>query len=166
VGVVVSRATAIAPAVLDVTLTRATLLKAGIGTALAASWWTLPRTARPLAWLEERAAAHLRRSTYVPHLNTTFRIRRASGPPLPAKLTKIRDLPPGTVGESSERSFSLVFRGPRRASFTQDSSLVVEHRALGRFQLAVVPVGQAKGSQDYEAIVDRREPARQRRFNG
>jgi hypothetical protein len=94
------------------------------------------------------------RETFAPHLNTVFRIR-TSGAALDAKLTKITDLKaisknPARI--AGKESFSLLFVTSKKAPVLTQSTYIIEHRALGRFSLFMVPVGQAK-SKNLEAII-------------
>jgi hypothetical protein len=96
---------------------------------------------------------HLRRSSYAPHVSSTFRILQQGGGPVPVQLEEIGDLQ-GKPG--AEEGFSLLFSGPQRSSFQQHLRHVVQHPALGQFRLAVFPVGRpSRGRQHYEAIVNR-----------
>ena len=127
-------------------LTRAALLKTG-GLALVAA--ALPGGKRAVSLVSGiwGPPAHLRLETYLPHVGSTFLIRRRGTPPLRVRLTKITKLDSG--------SFALIFRGPRSAEFEQSAGFTVTHPALGRFPLAVVPIGSARRGQLYEAIVAR-----------
>jgi hypothetical protein len=96
---------------------------------------------------------HLRRSTYASYLGTTFRLREQGGGSLRVRLDEIGDL---TRSSGAEERFALLFSGPRRAGFQQDQRHIVRHASLGRFRLAVFPVGKPDGKrQHYEAIVNR-----------
>jgi hypothetical protein len=139
----------------DSRLTREALLKAG-GLAMLVA--TLP-AGRALLSLQPgdtaaRVPAHLRRATYLPHVGTMFRIRQQGMRPVDVKLTRVADLSPAQSG--SEQAFSLLFIGPRRDGFAQDSHFAITHAVLGQVQLAVLPVGARRRGQYYEAIVNRR----------
>ena len=138
----------------ELDLTRAALLKTG-GLALVAA--ALPGGKRAVSLLSGiwGPPAHLRLETYLPHVASTFLIRRRGTPPLRVRLTKITKLDSG--------SFALVFRGPRSPEFEQSARLTVTHPALGRFPLAVVPIGSGRRGQLYEAIVARGAALSERR---
>ena len=100
-----------------------------------------------------RAPKHLRRSTYEPHIGTTFRIHQPEGAPLKVKLVEVAGL---TGAQDREDAFSLLFHGPARTEqFHQDEHWTIAHRALGRFPMFVEPVSGAARGQHYEAIVNR-----------
>jgi|SRR2546426_8339535 len=93
--------------------------------------------------------------TFTRHLNTIFRVKTGSGT-VKLKLTTVTDLKaisktPAKI--AGKESFSLMFVGSGKHSFTQDT-YVVEHSALGRFSLFLVPVGKSTNNH-YEAIVIR-----------
>ena len=96
------------------------------------------------------------RDTFTPHMNTTFRIKTGAGA-VNISLTKITDLKaisktPARI--AGKESFSLLFDGLNRAQFLTQDTYVVEHKALGRFSLFLVPVGKSANRQ-YEAIIIR-----------
>jgi len=62
---------------------------------------------------------------------------------------------PGLKGES----FSLIFRAEGPAMF-RDGMYKLVHPALGSTPLFLVAVGTGVGGQGYQAVVDRRVPAR------
>jgi len=130
----------------DLGLTRGALIKTG-GLAIVAA--ALPGGKRAVSLLSGiwGTPAHLQLESYLPHVGSTFLIRRRGAAALRVRLTKITKLDSG--------SFALVFRGPRTAEFEQSESFTVTHPAVGRFPLAVVPVGSGKRGQLYEAIVAR-----------
>ncbi|TML12227.1 MAG: hypothetical protein E6G33_13830 [Actinobacteria bacterium] len=142
----------------DVTLanemTRAALLKAGLACGLVAVTARAEGLLQLPAWMPwTGASTHLRRSSYAAQLNTTFRIRQDGARPLALTLEKIDDL--SGNGAGSDGQFALLFSGPARPAFRQDRNHVVVHPALGRFHLAVFPVGRPTSRQHYEAIVNR-----------
>jgi hypothetical protein len=137
-------------------MTRAALLKAGVACGLVALTARAEGVVRLSAWRPwTDARRHLHRSSYAAHLNTTFRIRQDGARPLALRLEQISDLP-GSSSSGAEEQFALLFSGPSGAAFRQDRRHVVEHSALGRFRLAVFPVGRPNPRQHYEAIVNRR----------
>jgi hypothetical protein len=62
---------------------------------------------------------------------------------------------PGLRGEA----FSLIFQGDGAAGFG-DGLHTLEHPALGTFSLFLAGVDRPGTVQDYQAVVDRRRPAR------
>jgi len=138
-------------------MTRAALLKAGVACGLVALTARAEGALQLSAWRPwTDVKRHLHRSTYAAHLNTTFRIRQDGARPLALRLEQISDLAGGSSSSGAEEQFALLFSGPSRTAFRQDRRHVVEHSALGKFRLAVFPVGRPNPRQHYEAIVNRR----------
>ena len=97
---------------------------------------------------------HLRRSTYVPLVGHSFRVEEETESAVALTLRAVGDLSPRTAPAGGEHAFVLRFEGPREP-FVQSRSLAVEHPQLGRFPLAIFPVGSTAEHNDYEAIVNR-----------
>ena len=135
-------------------MTRAVLLKAGMFAALVGMTARAQGLLQAPTWIPLLGRdRHLRRSSYVPHLNSTFRIVQQHARPVSVQLEEIGDLQ-GKPG--AEEGFSLLFTGAQRTPFQQHPRHVVQHPALGQFRLAVLLVGRPKrGKQQYEAIVNR-----------
>ena len=96
------------------------------------------------------------KDTFTPYLNTTFRIKTSSAA-VKVKLSKITDLkaisktPPRIAGRES---FSLLFVGSGKTTGLTQETYALEHEALGRFSLFLVPIGKSE-SRNYEAIIIR-----------
>jgi hypothetical protein len=108
-------------------------------------------------------AVYLHRETYVPHVGTWFRARRAGASPVDLQLVDVRDSrPPGSEG------FSLLFRARPGGPALDGRLRTLEHSALGSVKLFVAPVGRGVRGQGYEAIVNRGAgvPPTGRRRNG
>jgi hypothetical protein len=86
-------------------------------------------------------------STFVPYVNTAFRVRMASSPQRTITLSQIK---------GTDESFSLTFVGPRGKLIPQNT-YEISHPALGDFYLFLVPVGmRALGKPEYfEAVINR-----------
>jgi hypothetical protein len=104
---------------------------------------------------ERNAAGETRftMGTFARHLNTTFRIKGSSGT-VDLKLAKVTDLKatsktPARIAGSE--SFSLLFVGSRKATSLTQDTYRVQHEALGRFSLFLVPVGKP-ANRRFEAI--------------
>ena len=95
---------------------------------------------------------------FAQHLNSEFRIHHANSKVTSVKLIEVNDLrspsATNTQGVDSKECFSTVFLGSNRPSLPQ-STYTVEHRSLGKFSVLLVPVGQSKTEQHYEAIFNR-----------
>jgi hypothetical protein len=101
---------------------------------------------RPLATM----GAELTLARFQPHIGDKFAVRLARFRWAGLTLLEAR---------GAEEAFSLVFatNAPKRFD---SGTLVIDHRGLGTFPLFLVAVGRAREGQRYQAIIDRRVPAR------
>ena len=100
---------------------------------------------------------YLRRATYMPHLNTVFRLDHPHAP-VNAELVEITNLvKKQRDGRSSGRpeAFSLLFETTKGEPVLQ-GTYTIHHRKIGTFPLFLVPVGRGVKGHYLEAIVDRR----------
>jgi hypothetical protein len=132
------------------------LICAGVPAALAKIALGRPAVVGGFSEQNAKSLFKFTKDAFAPHLNTVFRIR-AGLVAFDLKLTKITDLkassriPARTAGREC---FSLLFTGAgKTTSLTQDT-YVVEHEALGRFSLFLVPVGTPT-NRHHEAIIVR-----------
>ena len=99
---------------------------------------------------------------FAPHLHEAFQLwlepqgqqssASGHGQALAIELVEVTDIgeePP--AGSSRRRSFSLIFRGPPAPVLPQ-RIYSLEHSALGRLDLFLVPIGPAEGGMQYQAI--------------
>src|ERR1044071_6794722 len=86
--------------------------------------------------------------TFLDHLNTRFRVTE-SADPLFVELVKVTPL--STAGQVQ---FSIQFQGPENP-FLPQRIYTLEHEALGRFELFLVPVGKNSSGFEYEAVFNR-----------
>lgn len=99
------------------------------------------------------------RSTFAPYVGSEFQL----GENVVVTLVDINNvtlLPGVDAARFHERSFSLVFRGPRREhEFLQliSQSYLLRHDQLGEFELFLTPVGRSQARQFYEAVFNRLE---------
>ena len=94
---------------------------------------------------------HVTRAAFEPHLNTLFRLNVEGGEALDLELVEANDKTPERFdGEQ----FSLIFRGPSEVYFEQQIC-PLEHPALGRLDLFLVPVDQREDGFYYEAFFNR-----------
>ncbi len=89
--------------------------------------------------------ADLTRLSFEPHLGTTFRLQLEGADPLDLELVEVTDKTP--AGFSGEQ-FSLIFRAP---VFLAQQIYPLEHPAMGRLDLFLVPVDQRKDGYRFEA---------------
>lgn len=99
-------------------------------------------------------------STFSPHVNTRFRVRRDASAAVDVELieaTDRSDRGSANSGGVQRECFSLVFRGPHGALLEQNT-YEIQHDRIGTFHLFVVPVGQDDKGIQYEAIFNRIRP--------
>jgi hypothetical protein len=94
--------------------------------------------------------------TFAPHLGETFRIPLPDGQAIELELIDARSLVDPYAGRSGPRParapFGLVFKGPAAAPALSQQIYPLEHAALGRHELFVVPIGPDQGRMRYEVI--------------
>ena len=101
----------------------------------------------------------LTHATLSAQLNTVFRVARSNSEVVKIELREVNDLRTATVKTSAAMAgrecFSSIFVGPSRLPLKQDT-YTVEHQALGKFTVLLVPVGQNRqGPMVYEAVFNR-----------
>jgi hypothetical protein len=130
------------------TLTRRSLLRAGVTAAAATLVGIRPWDAAPAA----AAAGHLRRSSYDGLVGHRFRVGTVE-----LRLVSVADVA-GAAGDKSlagsEDAFVLTFSGPLEPAL-QPGTHELSHGGLGTFALFVSPVEQPRSDRRYEALVDR-----------
>ena len=94
--------------------------------------------------------AQLSRDNFAAQLDSNFRVLGAEGVVCKIALIELRD---GRAAARQEQ-FALTFRGPRDR-FLGQGTFLVEHPALGRFDLFLAPVGQEAEGYLYEAVFNR-----------
>lgn len=79
-----------------------------------------------------------------------FRVPLEEAETIDLELVEVTGL--GVPGWEGREQFSLVFRGPAEPQLAQQL-WPLEHEALGRFELFLVPIGpDAEGRHRYEAV--------------
>ena len=91
----------------------------------------------------------LTQETFAPHVNTTFFVSH-SDEETEVELIEVSDLK-RTAGQ--ER-FWLLFRGPRQV-FVPQGTYQFRHKAMGEFDLFIVPVREDNAGFYYEANFNR-----------
>jgi hypothetical protein len=95
--------------------------------------------------------AALNRSVFEPLVGSRFRLL-AGGASQRIQLETVADVAPARSGRS-DRTFSLIFRGTKAAAWEQ-GMYVLQHRAIGRVRLLVVPVDRGVDARRYQVIVN------------
>ena len=99
---------------------------------------------------------------FAAHLHTTFQLSlrpwdqthdvAAHGAALPLELIEVADLgADSAVAATQRRPFSLTFRHPD-ISYLPQRIYTLEHVALGRLDLFLVPIGPDQSGMRYQAI--------------
>ena len=121
---------------------------------------TTPPAIEALPEIETDVLSYYNRSTFAPHVNTEFRVRLNSSKVRRIKLVEVRDYMDASAQQrtmvgTNEECFSLFFTAPSGKTFPQNT-YEVEHAALGKFMLFIVPVGmRTSGDQYFEAAFNR-----------
>jgi hypothetical protein len=99
------------------------------------------------------------KSTFTPYVNSDFRVYLNSSKAVAITLVGIEDFSNAeeSLRAAGDECFKLQFDGRSDRAFAQQT-YEVEHAALGRFSLFIVPVGMrtGKGEISYEAVFNRR----------
>ncbi len=119
----------------------------------------LPQTTPAIEALRAEQAdilSYYTKSTFAPYVNTEFRVRVDGLKVRKITLVEVKDYAGASGQEAAgEECFSLFFTAPSSSSFTQNT-YEVEHAALGKFSLFLVPVGRRSGGkQSFEAAFNR-----------
>jgi hypothetical protein len=102
-----------------------------------------------------RPAPFLAKATFTPYINTAFVIQSRRSKAVEVKLVEISSSGPVPDRQvPGKECFALVFNGQQRLS--QDV-YTIQHPALGKFDLLLVPVGKARKGKGlfYEAVINR-----------
>jgi hypothetical protein len=136
-------------------ISRAAFLQAGaVGTVALLGMTTSGHAVRALSALVSGSPAQLARSSFSPHVGRVFRVGSAGAQraAVRMRLTSIADIG-RTRGD--DRAFSLLFTASRSSTPLAGGLYAFDHPQMGRFQLAILPVGRGARVRDYEAIVNR-----------
>jgi hypothetical protein len=108
---------------------------------------------RPISKSEPDLIDYYSKSTFAPYVGTEFKVRLNESKVRRLKLVEVREI---EGGGNSGQSFSLLFAGPKGKTFPQ-KTYSIEHGALGKFELFLVPVGLREGAsaEYFEAIFNR-----------
>jgi hypothetical protein len=93
------------------------------------------------------------KAMFLPYVDTDFRIYPSSTKTLKITLVAVDDIGPVPDTTSGGReSFILKFRGNQ---LLRQNTYRIEHEALGRFDLFLVPAGKNKKGVYYQAVINR-----------
>lgn len=98
------------------------------------------------------AGSKLDMLTFSGCLRTDFWLSHARAGRAKVKLVEVHDWRSNATTRTDRECFSLIFRGSESAGLRQDT-YAVEHDALGKFEMLVVPIGNKQGH--YEAVFNR-----------
>lgn len=98
--------------------------------------------------------AHYTRSAFASYLNSIFRLYTGYSI-IEVALVEVKDLAPDPAAAATGKEcFSLQFRGGTTA--LQQNTYAMDHPALGKFQLFLVPgAPDSNGAQSFVAIINR-----------
>jgi hypothetical protein len=86
--------------------------------------------------------------TFVPYVNSRFRVESEAGPAVELELVELLSRGP------DDNPFSLFFRGPASPPLPQ-ATYAFAHAELGRFVLFITPVAGDAAGYTYEALFNR-----------
>jgi hypothetical protein len=98
-------------------------------------------------------SAFMSKADFAAHLRTVFVVRPGERQEVRLELVEVSDSGPEQSRAAGRECFSLAFRA-RDPRALKQSTYQMEHRALGRFDLFVVPVKSEKHGQVFQAIVN------------
>jgi hypothetical protein len=107
----------------------------------------------PISKSEPDFSGYYGKSTFTPYVGSEFSVHLEGSKVRRIKLVEVREI---AGSGNTEQSFSLLFAGPKGKTFPQ-KTYKVEHGALGKFSLFLVPVGQREGAsvEYFEAVFNR-----------
>lgn len=152
------------------TVTRRKFLRAGVVSALFAGLTLSPsklifgqkkhKSTSPLAPHDSDPVFSFNAATFTPYVGTEFLLAAGKrGRNTTARLELVSDLQldlrERRVATHEGECFALVFRAPASKRAAQQDVYRIEHGALGRFSLFLVPGPVRDGSVAYEAVINR-----------
>lgn len=115
------------------------------------------RPAVPLA-AQQNPLYHFTRDTFTPYVNSIFTVNAV--PWAEIVLVEVKETPlvvaKGSTRIPTGECFTLVFRGPNRTRFRQDT-YTFDHPALGKFEMFITPTDRPSKQQYYTAVINRRQ---------
>lgn len=92
----------------------------------------------------------LTKTLFSAHLGSKFQVVGRTGEQVELDLVECRE----GKSQPNYEFFALLFKGPRHPVFPQ-RTFDVQHPALGKFQVFLVPVSQDADSTYYESVFNR-----------
>jgi hypothetical protein len=112
-----------------------------------------PQEPKPLPKVENTASIVFAKSTFEPYVDTVFRITSDRTTAVKSILISVADIGPVPDQKLQGREcFVIKFRGTR--PLPQDR-YELEHAALGKFELFLVPAGKNRKRFYYQAVINR-----------
>lgn len=100
-----------------------------------------------------KPAFNFTKATFAPYVDTVFRIYPDASKALKTTLVSVIDIGPVPDKKIAGREcFVLKFRGTQPL---RQNTYRIEHEALGRFELFLVPAGRNKKGVYYQGIINR-----------
>jgi hypothetical protein len=112
--------------------------------------------ALPFVYAKDRPTFNFSRSTFLPHLNSTFRVHLNNISSVDIELVKVTDdlnSSPSKANTFKTKSYSLDFTASGHSTFPSGSFLM-EHVALGKFLLFISPVSLPGKPARYQAVIN------------
>jgi hypothetical protein len=108
---------------------------------------------RPTGSQNSSAEFNFAKATFLPYVNTIFRIYASSSKILTTTLVSVDDIGPVPDNPVAGREcFALKFRG---AEALKQDTYKIEHQTLGSFELFLVPAGTKNKNFYYLAVINR-----------
>ena len=102
---------------------------------------------------DKPAQFNFTKATFLPYVNTVFRIYPDTSKIVKTTLVSVGDIGPVPDEKAAGREcFVLKFRGSEPL---RQHTYRIEHEALGRFDLFLVPAGKTKKGVYYQAVINR-----------
>ena len=112
-----------------------------------------PQEPLPAPKVDNATSLVFAKSTFEPYVETVFRITSKRTTPVKSTLTSVADIGPVPDQKVPGREcFVIKFRGAR--ALPQDR-YQLEHEALGKFELFLVPAGKNRKGFYYQAVINR-----------
>lgn len=112
-----------------------------------------PQEPKPIPKVDNTASIVFAKSTFEPYIDTVFRITSNRTTAVKSTLIRVADI--GPVPDQKipgKECFVIKFRGTR--PLPQDR-YELEHAALGKFELFLVPAGKNRKGFYYQAVINR-----------